>query len=106
MGQIAEAMPEDGLLPVFATMVLHILYVGGIVTEACFPNNFIVNIGLSRPIFFGIKIAYVLFASWIFSGYPPFSLYLVGILVGTLALGELGVFLKGRRSDAKGPKSE
>lgn len=105
MGQIAEVLSDDQLSLAFFAMFLHVIYVGGLVTEACFPARFITTaLKIPQPVFLAIKIVYTVFASWEFSGHGDMSYILVGILLATLVLTQLGVALK--REKVKDKKIE
>ncbi|KAG5363410.1 hypothetical protein CJU89_2582 [Yarrowia sp. B02] len=102
MGQIAEGLPDSQLGLAFFTMFLHVLYVGGLVTEACFPARFVTTaLKIPQEVFLGVKIAYSLFSAWEFSGHGDFSLLLWAILVATFGLTELGAHLKKPQSARK-----
>lgn len=96
MGQIAEVLPDNQLGLAFFAMFLHVIYVGGLVTEALYPAQFITTaLKIPQPVFLAIKIVYTVFASWEFSGHGDMSYILVGILVATLVFTQLGVAMKG-----------
>ncbi|QNQ00644.1 hypothetical protein B0I73DRAFT_1164 [Yarrowia lipolytica] len=107
MGQIAEVLSDKQLGLAFFTMFLHVMYVGGLVTEACFPANFVTTaIKIPKPVFLATKVVYIAFASWEFSGHGDMSLYLVGILLATLVLTELGAALKANKHTAQDKKTQ
>ena len=88
-------------------MFFHVIYVGGLVTEACFPAGFITTaLKIPQPVFLAIKIVYTVFALWEFSGHGDMSYYLVGILLATLVFTQLGVMMKTNKGSAKGKKIE
>ncbi|KAG5362085.1 hypothetical protein CJU90_4773 [Yarrowia sp. C11] len=105
MGQIAEILPDSQLGLAFFTMFLHVLYVGGLVTEACFPANFVTTaLKVPRRLFVALKLVYIAVSSWEFSGHGDMSLLLVGVLVSTFLLTELGAFLKGGKKTLSSKK--